>query len=77
MTAQPLVVAQPVLLRILYNRQPVLRADQVGELTDCPVASDEVRKLPCAVKRRRVPVDMIVDMRFVRMGAYDKSVIAL
>lgn len=60
-----------------YNRQPVLRADQVGELTDCPVASDEVRKLPCAVKRRRVPVDMIVDMRFVRMGAYDKSVIAL
>lgn len=59
MTAEPLVIAQTVLLRILNDREPVFGTDQIGELSDSPVASDEVAELVGAVKCRGVPVDMV------------------
>ena len=65
-SAQPLIVAQTVFLRVLNNRQPVLRADQIRELTDSPVTANEIVELACAVQRRRVPVDMIVNMCFTQ-----------
>ena len=76
MAAQPLVVAQTMLLRIFNDREPVFCADQVGELADCPIASDEIAELVCTVKGRGVPVNMIVNVCFVGVGANDKRMIA-
>ena len=47
---QPLIVAQTMLLRILYDRESVFCTDQIGELSDSPIAPDEVAELVCAVK---------------------------
>ena len=48
-------------------------ANLIRELSDCPIASDEVAELPRAVQGRGVPVDMIVDMGFVRKLGVDKK----
>ena len=77
MTAAPFVVAQPVFLRILYHGQPVLGADQVGQPADSAVAADEVLELFRTVQRRGVPVDVVVNVLFVGVGADEKSVPAL
>ena len=66
-----------MLLRIFYNREPVLGTDQIGELSDSPIASDEIAELVGAVKGRGVPVDMIMNVRFVGMGTDDKRMIFL
>ena len=76
-TAAPFVVAQTVPLRILYNRQPVLCADQIGQPADGAVAADEVLELPRTVQCRGVPVDVVVNVLFVGVGADEKSVPAL
>ena len=75
-TAKPFVIAQPVFLRILYNGQPVFCANLIGELSDCPIASDEVAELPRAVQGRGVPVDMIMDMGFICVGADKKRMVS-
>ena len=77
MTAAPFVVAQPVFLWILHHGQPVLGADQVGQPADSAVAPDEVLELPRTVQRRGVPVDVVVNVLFVCVGADEKSVPAL
>ena len=77
MTAAPFVVAQPVFLRILHHGQPVLGADQVGQPADSAVAPDEVLELFRTVQRRGVPIDVVVNVLFVGVGADEKSVPAL
>ncbi len=66
-----------MLLRILYDRESVFCTDQIGELSDSPIAPDEVAELVCAVKCRGVPIDMIMNVRLVGMGADDKRMIFL
>lgn len=51
--------------------------NQVGKLADNPAASNEVAELSCAVKGRRIPVNMIVNVRFVNVGTNNKCVIPL
>ena len=75
--AAPLVVAQPVLLRILHHGQPVLGADQVGQPADGAVAPDEILELPRTVQRRGVPVDVVVNVLFIGVGTDEKCVLAL
>ena len=77
MTAAPFVVAQPVFLWILHHGQPVLGADQVGQPADSAVAADEVLELPRTVQCRGVPIDVVMDMLFVGVGADEESVFAL
>ena len=77
MTAAPFVVAQPVFLWILHHGQPVLGADQVGQPADSAVAPDEVLELPRTVQCRGVPVDVVMNVLFVGVGADEKSVPAL
>ena len=76
-TAAPLVVAQPVPLRILHDGQPALGADQVGQPADGAVASDEILELPRTVQRRGVPVDVVVNVLFIGVGTDEKCVLAL
>ena len=77
MTAAPLVIAQSMPLRIIHHGQPMLGADQVGQPADGAVAADEVLELPRTVQRRGVPVDVVVNVLFVGVGADEKSVPAL
>jgi hypothetical protein len=64
--AEPLaVIASFGRLRVLDNRQPVLRAEQVGYAPDCPVGTLEVIEFVSAVKRCRICDDVVVDMRAV------------
>ena len=77
MTAAPFVVAQPVFLRILHHGQPVLGADQVGQPADGAVAADEVLELSRTVQRRGVPIDVVVNVLFVGVGADEESVFSL
>ena len=72
-TAAPFVVAQPVFLWILHHGQPVLGADQVGQPADGAVAPDEVIELPRTVQRRGVPVDVVVNVLFVGVGANEEK----
>ena len=66
-----------MLLRILYDRESVFCTDQIRELSDSPIASNEVAELVCAVKSRGVPIDVVMNVRLVGMGADDKSMISL
>ena len=55
----------------------MLGADQVGQPADSAVAPDEVLELFRTVQRRGVPVDVVVNVLFVGVGADEESVPAL
>ena len=54
----------------------MLNADQVAQLPDCHGAAPEVPEFPGAVKTGGVPVNMIVDVLFVCVGADDEGMVA-
>ncbi len=62
-------------LRILHDGQPVLDAQRIVEPTHGPGAAPKVSELPCAVKGRGIPDDMIMNVVFVNVGADNKSVV--
>ena len=75
--AQPLVIAFSVRLRILHNRQTILNADGVAQAPDGSVATPKVAELPLILHIHRRPDDVVMDMRFINMGADHKGMIAL
>ena len=77
LVAQPLVVAFAVRLRVLHDGQAVFNAQGIVKPPHRPGAPPKVAEFPLAVQRRGVPNDMIMDMRFINVGANDKGVIAL
>ena len=52
----------------------MLGADQIAEPRYSFTGVSEIAKLPFAVKRGRVPNDVIVDVSFISMGTNNKSV---
>ena len=54
----------------------MLRADQVAEPSHSSMGSVKIPKLPFAIQRDGVPIDVIVDMSFVGVGADKESVFA-
>lgn len=74
--AVPLIVSRTATLRIFNDRQLMLGTDKVAEPGNSSARSAEIPELPFAVERDGVPIDMIVDMGFVGMGANKKGVFA-
>ena len=54
----------------------MLNADQVAQLANCQCTAPEVSEFPGAVKTGGVPVNVIVDMMLIDMGADNKGMIA-
>jgi len=57
------------------HRELILHADQIAELSHCLSASVEIAEFALAVESSGVPNNMIVDMRLVRVGGYDKCML--
>lgn len=74
--AQPLVVALAAPLGCLYNGVAVLDADGVAQTVDGAGAAPKVAELAVTLQRSGVPYNMVVDVRFVDVGADDESVLA-
>ena len=72
----PAVVAYAMGLRIFNDGKPVLNADQVAHLPNCHGAAPEVPDFLCAVKTGGVPVNVIVDVLPVHVGADNKGMVA-
>lgn len=71
--AVPLIVSRTATLRIFNDRQLMLGTDKVAQPCNSSARSAEIPKLPFAVERDGVPINMIVDMGFVGMSANKKA----
>ena len=72
----PLVVGGAATLRLFDNRQLMLGTNEVAEPCHGFAGPAEIPELPLAIKRDGVPIDVIVDMGFIGMGADKESVFA-
>ena len=61
---------------VLDNRQLVRDTDDIAELGNSPPGTAKIPELVLTIQRNCAPVDVSVDVFFVRMGANDKSVFA-
>jgi len=75
--AQPLVVAFSVGFRVLHNGQSVLDTDGIAQASDGSGAAPKVAELSVTICIDRRPDDVIMNVRFVYVGADHKGVIAL
>ena len=66
-----------VQLGIGDDGQIIFKANAVREPPHRTARADEVPKLPGAVQRGRVVINVIVDMRLVRVGGNEKGVLSL
>ena len=64
-------------LRVLYNRQPVFKAQSVGEPTESKAGTPEVSEFPGTVKGGGVVIDVTMDVLLVGMRGNDKNVPSL
>ena len=64
-------------LRVLYNRQPVFKAQPVGEPPEGEAGAPEVSEFPGTVKGGGVVIDVTMDVLLVGMRGNDKSVPSL
>ena len=72
--AVPLVISGAAVPRIFNYGQPMLGTYKVAQPCNRFAGPAKVSEFPCAVKRGRVPYNVIVNMGFVYVRANDKSV---
>ena len=70
----PLVVSRTTTFRILNNRQLMFGADKVTQPCYGFTGISEIAEFVFAVKRRSVPINVIMDMGFVRVRTNIESV---
>ena len=75
--AQPLVVAFSVGVWVLHNGQSVLDTDGIAQAPDGSGAAPKVAEFSVTICIDRRPDDVIMNVRFVYVGADHKGVIAL
>ena len=75
--AQPLVVAFSVGFWVLHNGQSVLDTDGIAQAPDGSGAAPKVAEFSVTICIDRRPDDVIMNVRFVYVGADHKGVIAL
>ena len=73
----PAVVARAVRLGIFNDGHSMLYADQVAQSPDGGCAAPEVSEFSPAVQTGGIPINVIMDMALVRVGADNKGMIAL
>ena len=74
---QPFVVAFSVGFRVLHNGQSVLDTDGIAQAPDGSGAAPKVAEFSVTIRIDRRPDDVIMDVRFVYVGADHKGVISL
>ena len=74
---KPTCIALSMRTRVLNYRKSMLDTDQIAELPHRFSASSEIPELAITIQVRRVPIDMIVNMSFIHMGADDEGMIPL
>ena len=75
--AQPFVIALSVKFRILHNGQSILDTDGIAQAPDGSGAAPKVAEFSVTICIDRRPDDVIMNVRFVYVGADHKGVIAL
>ena len=61
---------------IFNHRHSVLNADQVAEPANRQCAAPEIPEFAGAVQRGGIPIDVVMNMMLVRVGADDEGMIA-